>query len=123
MEYKGTPNNHQPQPSIMMSNMGYQGGNQFQSTPQPTMPGMTIVDHTPITNSTFPISYKPKSVLAVSILKIIIGFLQLVTGIAYIVEISDRIFASSSAVPVWCGILVRIRTRYLGVYRMKHIQN
>ncbi len=94
----------------MMSNVSYQQGFQGQNPqnqPRPNMmmPGVTIVNQTPITNSTFPISYQSNSVLAVSILKFIIGFIQFVIGIADAVVL-PYYWTSYIAFPIWCGVLV-----------------
>ncbi len=109
----------------MMSNVSYQHGfearqNQNpQNQPQPNMliPGVTIVNQIPITNSTFPISYKPKSVLAVSALKIIIGFLQIVIGIVDVVLQPDY-WAFYTASPIWCGVLVGTTALLLNSLRL-----
>ncbi len=114
MEYKYAPPNsyqsYQPQQPSMASNVSYQHASQPQSQHQPQpqmmMPGVTVVNQTPlVANLTFPISFNHNAVAVVSILKCIIGFLQFVIGIVDAAALSYY-WTSDVAFPIWCGILV-----------------
>ena len=58
----------------------------------------------------FPISFPPGPVLAVSIVKCIVGSLYFIFGIVNIFAIPY--FTSFVAFPIWCGLLVSCWTSY-----------
>ena len=69
-------------------------------------PRFVVVNETPPAERlTFPITFREKPVLGISVAKIVIGFIQLVAGIANIFFLP--FFTSIIAFPIWCGLLVR----------------
>ena len=85
-----------------------------------SQPGYVVVNETPsgpAQRLTFPINFRENAVLRISIAKIVIGFIQVVVGIADIFFLP--FFTSIIAFPIWCGLLVRLILVFMNVCVMK----
>ncbi len=98
--------------AVAMSDLRRDGSHQVSNQIQNhNVPELQIVNEEPQPSdyTTFPLSYKRGPVLIISILKCVIGFIQITVGIANIFVVPY--FISWIAFPVWCGILVRPKYR------------
>ena len=92
---------------IMQSQMNPNVAFQPQQIQHSNQPRFVVVNETPPAQRlTFPINFREKQVLGISVAKIVIGSIQLVAGIANIFFLP--FFTSIIAFPIWCGLLVRL---------------
>ena len=69
--------------------------------------GVSVIDQAPESRIQlqFPIYFSKKGVLSVSIIKCVVGSIQLILGIINIFNVPH--WTSEIAAPIWCGFLVR----------------